>query len=849
MDLTTVSRREWFDLEGHVITRGHDPGFVVLSFFISYIGALTTLELINKRTSQRGLYNWFFLLVASLSMGGVAIWSMHIIGNRAIILGNGESQIQIAYSAGFTTLSFFVPVIVLFLAFSAVGINEEVSYVRLVVGGSLAGLGICGMHYLGQASITNYECIYAVANVVGAAIIAIVASIVALGVFFVFRSAWGASWWKRAICALILAGAVSGMHWLASVGTKYRLKSDVSGSNPHVRDAMTIAVIALSMGTCVIYLSLATLIFQARKLRAASRAQQIVLATAIFDRDGKLLVTSGGTLPNQKITSSYREQTANDTFGIAHPTFLWMFRTTHNWTSVKDLIGPMKIHLQRSGLRNRFGAEADAKLVNEQGMPIQDYHLVFRELFCTAAADLADELHQPLDKVGVMFDEIIHTGRGSRSHNDSSGKAQSLTSDLERDGKELETLSSGQLLFLVREADRQEAEHLQATGYRFALPTNVIPILSGTFQVAGQELLRQLENMREYVKSDQILDPGIHLAFFAVKASIGAGFDVLARRDARNQLPTIQLPFDTLESWQLDYLRNMEGSNVSTCLNLLRKASESTATTEKERLFASRLFTCLEALRNQIGDPIFNDACLMAQPVYAPCRGHTEDSRPGRATLISFKLILPVGSRAPGPKLDFVPLSFFKMQQLVFKNAADHAVFARKTYREFAPALDLSGRPSIVGTDMSKGSRRRRFGSGMARMETEKDCFGVPVPHLTQNPAVLRKSSFGGKFFKKRNSETNARVKGDNSSERNLVEHLTPEDHPLGGIMVSQEVDVDSKVEDKPLDSAIMIRKEDSSIEMSEMQTSKTGVVSNASKEEELESYVDELFKLCMQSR
>jgi len=189
------------------------------------------------------------------------------------------------------------------------------------------------------------------------------------------------------------------------------------------------------------------------------------------------------------------------------------------------------------------------------------------------------------------------------------------------------------------------------------------------------------------------------------------------------------------------------------------------------------------------------------------------------------------------------------MQQLVFKNAADHAVFARKTYREFAPALDLSGRPSIVGGDMSKGSRGRRFGSGMARMETEKDCFGVPVPQLTQNPAVLRKSTFGGKFFKRRNSETNARVKGDNSSERNLVEHLTPEDHPLGGIMVSQEVDVDSKVEDKPLDSAVMTRKEDSSIEMSEMQTSKTGVFSNASKEEELESYVDELFKLCMQSR
>jgi NO-binding membrane sensor protein with MHYT domain len=178
-------------------------------------------------------------------MGGVGIWSMHLIGNRAIILGDGQPQVQIAYSTGLTTLSFFVPIIVLFLAFSAVGINEEISYIRLVVGGTLAGLGICGMHYLGQASITNYDCIYTVANVIGAAIIAVAASIVALGVFFLFRSAWSASWWKRAMCALILAGAVSGMHWLASVGTKYRLKTNIPASNPHVRDATTIAVIVL----------------------------------------------------------------------------------------------------------------------------------------------------------------------------------------------------------------------------------------------------------------------------------------------------------------------------------------------------------------------------------------------------------------------------------------------------------------------------------------------------------------------------------------------------------------------------------------------------------------------------
>lgn len=178
-------------------------------------------------------------------MGGIAIWCMHFIGNRAITLGNGAQSLQIAYSAGYTALSFFIPVIVLFLAFWAVGSNEKVSLARVGLGGALAGVGIVGMHYLGQAGISNYNCIYDVAKVIGAGVIAVVASVGALTVFFIWRSSWESSWWKRALCAVILAGAVSGMHWLASVGTAYRLKVAGSSTNNISRNATVIVVIVL----------------------------------------------------------------------------------------------------------------------------------------------------------------------------------------------------------------------------------------------------------------------------------------------------------------------------------------------------------------------------------------------------------------------------------------------------------------------------------------------------------------------------------------------------------------------------------------------------------------------------
>lgn len=117
--------------------------------------------------------------------------------------------------------------IVLLLAFTAIGVganNSPYSWTRIVGGGSLAGCAICGMHYLGDASISNYASEYDAGYVVGAAFIAVTASVVALSVFFVFRHAWADSWWKTGVSAVVLAGAVSGMHWCAAMGTRYRLR-------------------------------------------------------------------------------------------------------------------------------------------------------------------------------------------------------------------------------------------------------------------------------------------------------------------------------------------------------------------------------------------------------------------------------------------------------------------------------------------------------------------------------------------------------------------------------------------------------------------------------------------------
>jgi NO-binding membrane sensor protein with MHYT domain len=159
-------------------------------------------------------------------------------------LASGEPEMQVSYSPGFTVLSFFVPIAVLLTAFIAVGSNDSISWWRISAGGLICGVAVCGMHYLGNASISNYHCIYRVANVVGSAIIAVIASVVSLSTFFAFRAMWANSWWKRILSAVILACAVSGMHWCAALGTRYRFISTNRGSAA-TRDATVIVVICL----------------------------------------------------------------------------------------------------------------------------------------------------------------------------------------------------------------------------------------------------------------------------------------------------------------------------------------------------------------------------------------------------------------------------------------------------------------------------------------------------------------------------------------------------------------------------------------------------------------------------
>lgn len=42
--------------------------YIVLSYFVSIVGSLTTLELLHRRTSSHGCYNWLVALPSNLDL-------------------------------------------------------------------------------------------------------------------------------------------------------------------------------------------------------------------------------------------------------------------------------------------------------------------------------------------------------------------------------------------------------------------------------------------------------------------------------------------------------------------------------------------------------------------------------------------------------------------------------------------------------------------------------------------------------------------------------------------------------------------------------------------------------------
>jgi NO-binding membrane sensor protein with MHYT domain len=178
-----------------------NPG---LAYLTSCLGCFLGLQCTARARAMQGAQRARWLLLAAVSIGVTGIWVMHFIA----MLGFTIPGQMITYNVPVTIGSMLVAVAVVGIGLFIVGFGGR-GPAPLLLGGTIIGLGVASMHYLGMWAMRMPDTMSYNSRLVALSIaIAIVAGTVAL---------WAAlrltGMRPTIIASLIMGVAVSGMHY------------------------------------------------------------------------------------------------------------------------------------------------------------------------------------------------------------------------------------------------------------------------------------------------------------------------------------------------------------------------------------------------------------------------------------------------------------------------------------------------------------------------------------------------------------------------------------------------------------------------------------------------------------
>jgi NO-binding membrane sensor protein with MHYT domain len=178
---------------------------LLLACVTSFAGSLIGLSCAARAHRERGhRVAVLWTASAAVAIGGVAIWLMHFIAMYSFTVNGGP----VRYSVWLTVLYAAVSVGVVGIGLSLVTLRRP-SGLRLLCAGTVTGVGVAFMHYLGMAAVRiqgdiGYDPLLVALSVV----IAVVAATVAFWFTMVVRATLA-----RLGAGVVMAIAVTGMHY------------------------------------------------------------------------------------------------------------------------------------------------------------------------------------------------------------------------------------------------------------------------------------------------------------------------------------------------------------------------------------------------------------------------------------------------------------------------------------------------------------------------------------------------------------------------------------------------------------------------------------------------------------
>ena len=175
-----------------------------LAYAVSCLGGFLGLRCVTRARAYGGSARATWLTVAAVSVGATGIWAMHFIA----MLGFSIPGQQILYNVPITVGSMLLSIVVVGIGLFIVGYGDG-GVGRLLLGGTILGLGVNAMHYMGMSGMVMPDAVhYSLPLVAASVAIAVVAGTAALWFGTRVRGI-GAT-----IGASLIAGvAVTGMHY------------------------------------------------------------------------------------------------------------------------------------------------------------------------------------------------------------------------------------------------------------------------------------------------------------------------------------------------------------------------------------------------------------------------------------------------------------------------------------------------------------------------------------------------------------------------------------------------------------------------------------------------------------
>lgn len=190
----------------------------VLAYVMSFIGSVLGLRCAVRARTAKPAFGW--LVAAAVALGGAGIWVMHF----TAMLGFAIDGATIRYDMPMTVLSAVIAIVVVLIGLAIV-VRGHRETIALPLGGTVTGLGVAAMHYLGMAAMnTGATMEYGTGLVLLSILIAVVAATAALW-FTLHVQGWGST----VGAAMIMGVAVCGMHYtgMASMSAHHAEHSGV----------------------------------------------------------------------------------------------------------------------------------------------------------------------------------------------------------------------------------------------------------------------------------------------------------------------------------------------------------------------------------------------------------------------------------------------------------------------------------------------------------------------------------------------------------------------------------------------------------------------------------------------